>query len=245
MLMQLAGQTALVTGASRGIGQAIALSLAEAGADVAVAARSAGALEGVAAEIRQKGRRALALPTDVTDDAQVQAMVARVAHEWGRLDILVNNAGAIILKDFVETPIAEFRRMMELNFMSTVVACKAAVPIMQAQRHGHIINISSISGTVGYSAHSAYSAAKGALIRLTEAMAEELKEYNIAVNAICPNAVDTNLFDDWAREHNLTLDRSGWIQPREIGELVVFLCSPAARSITGESIVIRGMYKSG
>ena len=118
-----------------------------------------------------------------------------------------------------------------------------AVPVMQAQKHGHIINMSSVSGTVGYSAHSAYSAAKGAIIRLTEALADELKSDNIAVNAICPNAVDTSLFDEWIDENQVVLDRTGWIQPEEIGELAVFLCSPGGRSITGECVVIKGMYQ--
>jgi NAD(P)-dependent dehydrogenase (short-subunit alcohol dehydrogenase family) len=115
---------------------------------------------------------------------------------------------------------------------------------MQKQGGGKIISMSSISGTVGYEHHSAYSPAKGAIIRFSEAIAKELKPYYINVNCIAPNAVDTALFNEWIAESGTKLDRKDWIKPEEIGELVLFLCSPAARSITGETIILQGIYQT-
>jgi NAD(P)-dependent dehydrogenase (short-subunit alcohol dehydrogenase family) len=240
--MVLEGKTAIITGASRGIGRAIALALAQAGADVALAARSADALHEVAAAVEKMGRHALVIPTDARRQDQVEALVAQTVERYGHLDILINNAGTIVLKPFSETSIDQYREQMDLHYMATVIACKAAVPIMQKQHGGKIVNMSSISGTVGYDWHSAYSPAKGAIIRFSEAIAAELKPDYINVNCIAPNAVDTVLFDEWIAESHTILDRTDWIQPQEIGELAVFLCSPAARSITGETIILQGIY---
>lgn len=239
---KLAGKAALVTGASRGIGKAVALALAEAGADLALASRNVQALGVTAGEVEARGRQALVVRTDLLDPGQVEVMVKRTVGQFGRLDILVNNGGTIVLKPFLETAVEEFRRQMELHFMAAVIACKVAVPFMQRQGGGVILNMSSISGTVGYEHHSAYSPAKGALIRFSEALAAELKEDGINVNCIAPNAVNTGLFDQWQSETGQAPDRSGWIQPEEIGALAVFLCSPAARSITGETVVLQGIY---
>jgi 3-oxoacyl-[acyl-carrier protein] reductase len=240
----LSGQAALVTGASRGIGQAIALALAEAGARVVVSARDTAALDRCVGAIAATGGQALAVPADVTRRDEVEGLVARTVDAFGRLDILVNNAGSIVLKSFADTTVEQFRQQMEVHYMAAVVACKAAVPVMQRQRGGRIINMSSISGTIGYEHHSAYSPAKGAVIRLTEAIAKELKPDTITVNCIAPNAVDTALFDEWMADTGTRIDRTGWIQPAEIGALAVFLCSPAARSISGETIVLQGVYAS-
>jgi NAD(P)-dependent dehydrogenase (short-subunit alcohol dehydrogenase family) len=240
--MLLKDQVALVTGAAGGIGRAISLALANAGADVALADRTAERLDAISKMIEKTGRRSLPLPTDVLVQDQVESMVAKTVESFDRLDILVNGAGTIILKPFMETSVDEFRQQMDLHFMATVIASKAAVPIMQRQGGGKIISMSSISGTVGYSHHSAYSPAKGAIIRFSQAIAEELKPDHINVNCIAPNAVDTPLFDDWVAETGTELDRSEWIQPEEIGDLVVYLCSPAARSITGETILLQGIY---
>ena len=242
--MLLKGQVALVTGSARGIGRAIALALAKAGADIALADRNDELLEGTAKEIEGLGRRALPMKTDVLVQEQIESAVYKTADTLGRLDILVNCAGNIILKPFLETSVEQFRQQMDLHFMATVIACKAAIPIMQKQGRGKIISMSSISGTVGYSHHSAYSPAKGSIIRFSEAIAQELKPDHINVNCIAPNAVDTRLFDEWIEETGTRLDRSEWIQPEEIGDLVVYLCSPSARSITGETIVLQGIYPS-
>jgi NAD(P)-dependent dehydrogenase (short-subunit alcohol dehydrogenase family) len=241
----ITGKIALVTGATGGIGRAIALSMADAGADVVVSGRDTGKLDRLASEIESRQKRALPISADLHQRDQVEGMVAQALEIFGRLDILINCAGTIVLKPFLETTIDQFREQMDLHYMATVIACKQVVPRMVSQGAGKIVNISSLSGTVGYSHHSAYSAAKGAVIRFSEAIAEELKPHHINVNCIAPNAVDTALFDEWVHETGTDLDRSEWIQPNEIGELAVYLCSPAARSITGETIVIKGIYGSG
>ncbi|HZQ07806.1 MAG TPA: SDR family oxidoreductase [Anaerolineae bacterium] len=242
--MMLKGQVAIVTGASRGIGRAIALALAHAGADVAIGSRDTAALQAVARELERAGAKTLVMTIDAHERDQIEALVAKTFETFGRLDILVNNAGTIILKSFDNTSVEQYAEQMNLHYMATVIACKAAVPLMRKQGSGKIINISSISGTVGYEDHSAYSPAKGAIIRFSEAIAKELKKDHINVNCIAPNAVDTALFDEWIAEEHPVLDRSEWIQPSEIGELAVFLCSPAARSITGETIVLQGIYQA-
>lgn len=243
--MTLSGKIAMVTGATGGIGRAIAISLARAGADVVVTGRNSEKLGRVAGEIESLQVRALPVPADLLLEDQVEAVVTQALEVFSRLDILVNCAGTIVLKTFLDTSIDQFREQMDLHFMATVIACKHVVPIMVSQGGGKIVNISSISGTVGYSHHSAYSAAKGAVIRFSEAIAEELKTSRINVNCIAPNAVDTALFDEWVEETGTTLERKDWIQPKEIGELTVFLCSPAGRSITGETIVLKGIYGTG
>jgi meso-butanediol dehydrogenase/(S,S)-butanediol dehydrogenase/diacetyl reductase len=242
--MVLKGKIALVTGSGRGIGRSIALALARAGADMALADLDSDALDNVSKEIETIDRRTLKLQTNVLVRNQIEGMVSRTVESFDHLDILVNCAGTIILKPFLETSVEEFQRQMDLHYMATVIACKAAVPIMQRQGGGKIISMSSISGTVGYTHHSAYSPAKGAIIRFSEAIAQELKPDHINVNCIAPNAVDTRLFDEWIAETGTQLDRSEWIQPDEIGDLVVFLCSPSARSITGETIILQGIYES-
>jgi NAD(P)-dependent dehydrogenase (short-subunit alcohol dehydrogenase family) len=211
---------------------------------VALSGRDVAALEAVRGEVEALGSRALVVPADLRIQTQVEALVNGAAAEFGRLDILVNNGGNIVLKPFVDTTVAQFREQMDLHFIAAVIACKVAVPIMQTHGGGKIINMSSLSGTIGYDHHSAYSPAKGALIRFSEAIAKELKPDLINVNCIAPNAVTTALFDEWIAENDVTLDTSGWIKPEEIGALAVFLCSPAARSITGETIVLQGIYVS-
>jgi NAD(P)-dependent dehydrogenase (short-subunit alcohol dehydrogenase family) len=242
--MILEGKIAVVTGAGRGIGRAIVLAMARNGADVAVADIVQENIEKVVKEVNVLGRQAIGIPTNVLEQVQIEAMIEQTYQTFGRLDILVNCAGNIVLKSFLNTPVETYRKQMDLHYMATVIACKAAAPIMIKQGGGKIISMSSISGTIGYDDHSAYSPAKGAIIRFSEAIASELKIYNINVNCIAPNAVDTTLFDEWMAETHTKIDRTGWIQPDEIGELAVFLSSPAARSITGSTIVLQGIYKT-
>jgi NAD(P)-dependent dehydrogenase (short-subunit alcohol dehydrogenase family) len=242
--MILEGKIAIVTGAGRGIGRAIVLAMARNGADVAVADIVQENIEKVVKEVNVLGRQAIGIPTNVLEQVQIEAMIEQTYQTFGRLDILVNCAGNIVLKSFLNTPVETYRKQMDLHYMATVIACKAAAPIMIKQGGGKIISMSSISGTIGYDDHSAYSPAKGAIIRFSEAIASELKIYNINVNCIAPNAVDTTLFDEWMAETHTKIDRTGWIQPDEIGELAVFLSSPAARSITGSTIVLQGIYKT-
>ena len=237
--MKLADMVAIVTGASRGIGRATELALAREGAHVVVAARTASQLEEVAEEIRATGRRGLVVKTDVTQEEDIEHLVQRTLEEFGRVDILVNNAGAIVMKPFLDTTLEEFDHMHAVNLRSTFILMKAVLPIMVGQGGGKIINFSSVSGQQGYEEHCAYSAAKAGVIRLTESAADEMKQHDININVICPQAVDTDLFGDMFPD----LDRSRWAKSDEVAELIVYLCSPVARPITGASLVVSGMHE--
>ncbi len=191
-MKELRGRVALVTGASRGIGAAIATALAGEGCHVALAARSEDALEKLAAELRQKfGVQTLVLPIDLSDEAQAEAMVAATVAALGRIDILVNNAGAGIYGDITALRSADLRATFDLNFFAPVAAMAAAVPHMRAQGDGVIVNIGSLVGKFPQPLGGGYSASKFALHAASGAARAELKDDNIAVVLVCPGLTDT------------------------------------------------------
>jgi NAD(P)-dependent dehydrogenase (short-subunit alcohol dehydrogenase family) len=156
--LNLDGRVGLVTGASRGLGQAMALALAEAGADVALVARSADGLNQTAESVKARGRRALALPADVAIEAEVDAAVNRALDAFGAIDILVNNSGVAIVKPFVDTTPAEWRRILETNLTGAYNCCRAVGPGMIARRRGKVVNVTSVLGARGLPGYAAYSA---------------------------------------------------------------------------------------
>jgi len=247
---RLDGRVAIVTGASRGLGRSIALALAEAGADVAVAARSEKDLRDTAAAVEGQGRRALVLPTDVTVYAQVEALVERTAASLGRLDIVVNNSGIAAVMPLAEMPPEEFRRSLEVNLVGAFNGCRAAARRLIAQKSGKIVNLASMLGASGLSGYTAYSASKGGVIALTKALAVEWARHNIQVNAMAPGWFVTDMnsqaFDDPRIRERLLRDvparRTGKLE--EIGPLVVYLASSASDYMTGQTVFLDGGHSA-
>jgi 3-oxoacyl-[acyl-carrier protein] reductase len=235
--LRLSDTVALVTGSARGIGRAIALAFAREGADLVLADRRADALPGVADAIRALGRRALAHPADVSDAAQVGGLVERALGELGRVDVLVNNAGTIVLPGGLEETTPEaWDTMMATNARSVFLCSRAVVPDMRRRRQGRIVNVASTAGLRPLPDRSAYCASKHAVVGFTRALALDLRPHGIAVNAICPGAVDTPL-TAYSRPE---ADKSGWLQPADVAEVAVFLASDAARGMTGAIVEVAG-----
>jgi NAD(P)-dependent dehydrogenase (short-subunit alcohol dehydrogenase family) len=243
MKIDLSGLTALVTGASRGLGKAIAVGLAEAGAEVVLMSRDRDRLESVAAELRARGQAAQAAPWDVNDVAQVQRIIASLP----RLDILVNNAGINIPEPFVEVSEAHFDQVIGLNLRATFFVTQAAVrKMLEGGNGGAIINLTSQMGHVGASNRTVYCASKHALEGFTKALAVELAPRGIRVNSVAPTFVETDLtrpmLADPAFEQSvlsrIPLGRLG--QPQDVAGAVVFLASSQAALITGASLLVDG-----
>lgn len=251
----LTGRIAVVTGGSQGIGRAIALALAEAGADVAICARHAAGLETVADEVRATGQHGFAAVCDVTNAGQVSHLPAEVGENLGPIDILVNSAGASESHKFPGHPDDLWARMLEVNLTGVYRVCKAVVPGMIERKWGRIITIASISSKVGARYVAAYTASKHGVLGLMRALAVELNPYHITVNAICPGYVDTPMTD--ANVANMTA-RTGkseaemrkfleatnpqnrLITPQEVAAVAVMLAGEAARGITAQAINLDG-----
>jgi len=240
----LSGRTALVPGARRGIGRAIVLALAHEGAAVAVTDLSADDCKPVAAEVTAAGGTALALACDVTDRASVDAAVARTVADFGGLDILVNNATWVTVKPFLRVPEADLDQCLAVNLKGTFICSQSAARPMVKSGWGRIVNIASISsGGVGnaFPLLSHYTAAKGGVRALTEAMAQELAPHGINVNAVCPGSIETEGLPQSVRERALRRIPKGRLgYPQEIAQTVVFLVSEASEYITGISVAVDG-----
>jgi sorbose reductase len=247
-LFDLHGKRALVTGASSGIGKRVAIAYAEAGAEVALAARHAEALEVVADEIAAAGGRAVPIRCDVTQPEQVSGMLDQVTGELGGIDIAVCNAGIITVTPMLEMPPEEFQSIQDTNVTGVFLTAQAAAKAMVRQGQGGvIINTASMSGhiinipqQVGH-----YCASKAAVIHLTKAMAVELAPHKIRVNSVSPGYILTELVEPYSEYHALwepkiPLGRMG--QPEELTGLYLYLASEAASYMTGSDIVIDGGY---
>ena len=245
---RLAGRVALVTGASRGFGRAIALAFAHEGADVAVNYRTnvTGAAE-VAAALQKLGRRALVVEADVAIDDEVRELVGATLSQLGRLDILVNNAGIMERGLFADVPVSAYARMFATNVTGTMLCTRAALPAMMERRYGRIINVSSqlARAGVGTGGFAAYAATKGAIEAFTRAVAHEVGEHGITVNAIAPGGIDTDMSRAVMtpeyrarRTKELPVRHLGTLD--DVGYAALCLADEAAGYLTGQVVQVNG-----
>ena len=255
--MRLENRIALVTGAAKGMGRDICLTLAREGAHLALAARDVPPLEKLKDEIEAQGRRALVVPTDVTDEAAVERMVAKTLEAFGHIDILVNAAG---VTGPIETPVQEikaedFRFVLEANVLGTFLPTKHVLPGMIARKYGKVVNISGTSGLRGYKYRAAYSSSKWALRGFTRTIALEAGPHNINVNALHPGIVAGDRMDKLCREKG---KKRGWTPEQvhqeyvdemalrrvttsqDIANAVLYLVSDDSKNMTGQSVTVDG-----
>lgn len=234
----LAGETAIVTGAGRGIGRAVALVFARAGATVVVASRTPEQVAQTTEEITAAGGRALAVPTDITSNESVKALVGRAVDATGRLDIIVNNAGVFIWKALANLDEPDWDKILDTNLKASYLLIHAALPHLTQSGRGRILNIASIHGTVGDANVVAHCAAKFGLIGLTKALARELRESNITVNAVCPGSTENRTRDLVAPKREFPLKEK--LSAHDVAEAALFLASPAAAAISGAVLDVWG-----
>jgi NAD(P)-dependent dehydrogenase (short-subunit alcohol dehydrogenase family) len=246
---RLDGRIALVTGAGRGIGEGIALGLAEAGADLALVARTQSELERVAEIIRGLGRRALVVPCDVGDVTGIPPVVQRVQDGFGRIDILVNCAGIQRRMTVLEATIEGWEQVINTNLRSAYFMTQAVGKRMVEQRRGKVISVTSMTAYRGFHTISPYGISKASLINFTKFLAVEWAPYNIQTNAIAPGWITTPMTDQMGD------DRRQWVcahvpqgkfgQPRDVASVAVFLASSASDYITGQTIPVDGGFLAG
>lgn len=246
-LFDLKGKVAIVTGGAGGIGRALALGLADAGADVIVASRRLEHLEPVAKEIKALGRKSLAVTVDVVQEKSVGNMVARVLEVFPRIDILVNAHGLAIRKPAESFPIDEWQQVMDINARGTFLCCQAVGREMVKQRSGKIVNLSSVRGRYGLPAgYAAYCASKGAVDTLTRTLACEWAKYNVLVNAVAPTIVETELTrsaladPEYAKMMKARIPIGRWATPEDIVGPTLFFASKASDFVTGQIIYVDG-----
>ncbi|MGE0493476.1 MAG: 3-oxoacyl-[acyl-carrier-protein] reductase [Vulcanimicrobiota bacterium] len=242
--MELQDQVAVVTGAGRGIGRAIALELAARGAKVVLASRSQDQLEEVAGQITQAGGTALCVATDVSDSEQVDALIARTLEEFSQLDILVNNAGVTRDTVLLRMKDSDWDTVLNVNLKSAFLCTRAASKTMLKKRYGRIVNITSVIGQIGNAGQSNYAASKAGLIGFTQSVARELASRNITVNAVAPGYIETEMTSGLPEKvqqqilAQIPMGRMG--QAEEVARLVSFLVSPTSAYITGQVFNVDG-----
>jgi 2-hydroxycyclohexanecarboxyl-CoA dehydrogenase len=236
--MRFADRTVLVTGGGRGIGRSIALRFAEEGARVAVVSRTEAELAITADQIAAAGGRALAIASDVRERGAAEAAVAHAESELGPIDVLVNNAGVFLWKPFLKLSPDEWDTVLATNLTATAAFCRAVLPGMMDRRRGRIVNVSSVHGLRGDANLSAHSAAKFGVIGLTQSLAREFRGNNIAVNAVCPGAVDNRIDETADVDRSSPLSQKLW--PRDVARTVLFLASDDAAGITGAALEVYG-----
>jgi len=235
--VRLSGQVALVTGAGRGIGRAVAMAFAREGARVVLAARSARELSAVQREIEAAGGAALAVPTDVRQEPAVAALISRALAEHGRIDCLVTAAGLAAFASVADIKTEEWDQLMAVNLRGAFLSCRAVLPTMMAQRRGTIINIGSVVTSRALPGSAAYSATKYGVLGFSRVLAEEMRSHGVRVGVLSAGATDTPLWDAVAAPP----DRSRMLQPEQIAEAALFMASvPAGASLEELTLLPQG-----
>ncbi|MED3977506.1 3-hydroxybutyrate dehydrogenase [Priestia megaterium] len=248
----------LITGAAQGIGYQIGERFAEDGATVILTDLNEDGVKKAADKLKKKGYEALGIKADVTNESDIEQMIAQTVETYGRLDVLINNAGMQFVSPLEEFPTEKFELLTKIMLVAPFVATKHAFPIMKKQKFGRILNMSSINGLIGFSGKAAYNSAKHGVIGLTKVAALEGAEHGITVNAICPGYVDTplvqNQLKDLARTRNVALEKvleeviyplvpqKRLLAVDEIADYAMFLASDLAKGVTGQAAVIDGGY---
>jgi NAD(P)-dependent dehydrogenase (short-subunit alcohol dehydrogenase family) len=244
--MKLTGKTAVITGASKGLGKAMALALGREGAKVALVSRNNEQLQAVAAEVRRLGTEAEVFVTDVTEEAQVGRLERELIARFGKVQILINNAGINIRKSITDFTLQEWHQVVDTSLTSAFLMCRALVPHMKGQGYGRILNLTSIMSHVSIAGRTAYSASKSGLLGFTKALALELVADKITVNGISPGPFATELNKPILENPEANaqfvakIPLGRWGKVEEVGELAVYLCSEDAGFITGTDVLIDG-----
>jgi len=241
----LRGKTALITGASRGIGKGIAVKFARQGAKVLLVGRKLSGLEPAAEEIRAQGGQAECFQADVSQESQVDSLVRDVTERCGHVDILVNNAGISREMPFLEMPIEVFDEIMTTNMRSVMLVTRAFLPGMLEQKAGNIINIGSGAALRGLPGSAAYSASKAAVVCFTQALGDEIRklERNIRINAICPGPVDTELFQKSERREFILQAGGDVFSTDTMADAALFLASDMSMGMNSQVLVLRGFNR--
>jgi len=235
----LDGQVAFITGASRGIGRAIAESFAAEGASVAAAARSEAEIAALCGRIVSSGGKAIAIKLDLRSEESVKQAIARARSELGPIDILVNNAGVIALKKIVDTETEVWDDLMDTNARGAFLTCREVLPEMIERRKGRIINVGSTAGRRGYDEQGAYCASKHALAGLSKVLAIETQRYGIRVHMLSPGGVLTGLSSELRASRGEPEDSPDWMTPEEIARAALYLCTQDGAAMTDELILRR------